>query len=192
MAEKGSCEEKQQEEECPELEETHQVTDCSQGRVVTSSGKLRPLTALSTESGYHEDTWEKEQPFQVGIIILCFVCACVCVCASACACARAHVTHTYTQHTLVLVLPQPKLVTWPPFRGEPAEGRLHNICGRHLLTSRFINNNPHGGTFRVSSDAYTYTQVAQVSLNMMGLVMEFGHTKDAITSQRSIYRLLPF
>ena len=99
MAEKGSCEEKQQEEECPELEETHQVTDCSQGRVVTSSGKLRPLTALSTESGYHEDTWEKEQPFQVGIIILCFVCACVCVCVRAHAHAHAHMWHTHTRNT---------------------------------------------------------------------------------------------
>ena len=79
MAEKGSCEEKQQEKECPELEETQQVTDCSRGRVVTSSGKLRPLTILSTESGYHEDTRETEENFQVGILKLCFVCVQACV-----------------------------------------------------------------------------------------------------------------
>ena len=35
-------------------EETQQVTDSSQGRVVTSNGKLRPMSTLSSESGYHE------------------------------------------------------------------------------------------------------------------------------------------
>ena len=91
MAEKESCEEKQQEEECPELEETQQVTDCSQGRVVTSSGKLRPLTLISIESGYHEDTWQKEQPFQVCLFKLC----CVCVCVRAHAYDTHMLTHTH-------------------------------------------------------------------------------------------------
>ena len=91
MAEKESCEDNQQEKECLNLEETQQVTDCSRGRVVTSSGKLRPLTLISIESGYYEDTWEKEQPFQVGIFKLC----CVCVCARAC--IRHTHAHTHTQ-----------------------------------------------------------------------------------------------
>ena len=69
MAEKVTSEESQQEEKEEEvfsdLEGTQQVTDGSQGCVVTSSGKRRPLTALSTESGYLEDTCETEQPLQV-------------------------------------------------------------------------------------------------------------------------------
>ena len=69
MAEMRACEESHQVEEYHEIldEETQQVTDSSQGRVVTSSGKLRPVTVLSTESGYNEDTSETEQPIQVGI-----------------------------------------------------------------------------------------------------------------------------
>lgn len=79
MAEKWACEESQREEESTDLEEeTQQVTDSSQGRVVTSSGKLRPVTVLSTESGYNEDICETEQPFQVSAIILSCVCMCVC------------------------------------------------------------------------------------------------------------------
>ena len=67
MAEEVTSEESQQEVEegFSDHEGTQQVTDCSQGRVVTSSGKLRPLTALSIESGYQEDTCETEQPLQV-------------------------------------------------------------------------------------------------------------------------------
>ena len=72
MAEEKRVEENQQEQEeeaeeeaFSDFEETQQARDCSQGRVVTSSGKLRPLTALSTESGYQEDTCEAEQPLQV-------------------------------------------------------------------------------------------------------------------------------
>ena len=70
MAEKRSVEENRQEleevkEELSGFEGTQQARDCSQGRVVTSTGKLRPLTALSTESGYQEDTCEAEQPLQV-------------------------------------------------------------------------------------------------------------------------------
>ena len=70
MAEKRSVEENRQEleevkEELSGFEGTQQARDRSQGRVVTSTGKLRPLTALSTESGYQEDTCEAEQPLQV-------------------------------------------------------------------------------------------------------------------------------
>ena len=68
MAEMRACVESHQAEKCHDLdEETQQVTDSSQGRVVTSSGKLRPVTVLSIESGYNEDTSETEQPIQVGI-----------------------------------------------------------------------------------------------------------------------------
>ena len=53
-------------------EETQQVTDSSQGRVVTSNGKLRPMSALSSESGYHEgmqqvDSANKDQPLYIQV-----------------------------------------------------------------------------------------------------------------------------
>lgn len=50
------------------LEEgTQQAKDSSEGRVVTPNGRLRPVSALSTESGYNEgmeqvDSGDKDQP----------------------------------------------------------------------------------------------------------------------------------